>query len=126
MANVYLAYDTRRNQHVAVKVIHAMHIQSEKYLRRFEIEVRVVAQLNHPHIVGILDYGKDLGLPYLVMPYIPNGTLRTRLNGPMDYREATRIITPVAWALDYAHRTILFFVMLNRPIYCLPSTINPC
>jgi len=104
MANVYLAYDTRRNQHVAVKVIHAMHIQSEKYLRRFEIEVRVVAQLNHPHIVGILDYGKDLGLPYLVMPYIPNGTLRTRLNGPMDYREATRIITPVAWALDYAHQ----------------------
>ena len=103
MATVYKAYDTRLERHVAIKVILTQKQYTEKFLKRFEREARALAQLTHPNIVGIIDYGDHEGLPYLVMEYIPSGTLKLRLGKPIPYQEAARMLAPIARALAYAH-----------------------
>ena len=77
MAVVYKAYDTRLDMEVAVKVIRKERLtleMLEKSLKRFEREAHTTAQLTHPNIIGVIDYGEYEGSPYLVMPYIPGGT----------------------------------------------------
>ncbi|HEU5048708.1 MAG TPA: protein kinase [Gemmatimonadales bacterium] len=112
MAAVYLAHDPRHDRRVAVKVLHpelAALLGTERFLR----EIRVVATLQHPHIVGLIDsgvFGEDggelAGRPYYVMPYLEGASLRQRLEreGPLPVAEAVRIASEVAGALDYAHR----------------------
>ena len=103
MATVYKAFDTRLERNVAVKVILPQKQQTEKFLKRFEREARALAQLTHPNIVGIIDYGEHEGMPYLVMEYLPSGTLKHRLGKPIPYQEAARMLAPIARALAYAH-----------------------
>ena len=112
MAAVYLAHDRRHDRRVAVKVLHpelAALLGTERFLR----EIRVIATLQHPHIVGLIDsgvFGEDggelAGRPYYVMPYIGGASLRQRLEreGPLPVGDAVRIASEVAGALDYAHR----------------------
>ncbi len=104
MAMVYKAFDTRLERNVAVKIILPSRQQNEKFLKRFEREARALAQLTHPNIVGVIDYGEHDGLPYLVMEYISGGTLKQKLTGkPVPWQEAARVLAPVARALEYAH-----------------------
>lgn len=104
MAVVYKAYDTRLERNVAIKVILPGKEHTEKFLKRFEREAKVLAQLNHPNIVKIIDYGEYEGLPYLVMEYIPGGTLKNKLTGrPIPWQAAARLLFPIARALAYAH-----------------------
>lgn len=104
MAVVYKAYDTRLERNVAIKVILPGKEHSEKFIKRFEREAKALAGLSHPNIVGVIDYGEYEGLPYLVMEYIPSGTLKQKLTGkPMPWREAAKILLPIARALAYAH-----------------------
>src|SRR3972149_2046164 len=81
MATVYKAYDTRLERDVAIKVILPGKQHSEKFLKRFEREAKALAQLSHPNIVGVIDFGEHEGLPFLVMEYVPGGTLKRRLTG---------------------------------------------
>ena len=105
MATVYKAYDTQLDRNVAVKVLLPMRQKSEKFLKRFEREARALAKLSHPNIVGVIDYGKYEELPYLVMEYVPGGTLKQKLTGkPMPWKEVAQILAPIACALDYAHQ----------------------
>jgi len=104
MAIVYKAYDTRLERNVAVKVILPQRQFSEKFLKRFEREAKVLAQLSHPNIVGVIDYGEHEGLPYIVMEYIPAGTLKQKIGKPIPWREAARLLAPMARALEYAHK----------------------
>ncbi len=108
MAIVYKAYDTRLENEVAVKVIRTERLSAEilqKALKRFEREAKSLAQLTHPNIVNVLDYGDYEGQPYLVMPYVPGGTLKQLLNGkPMQWQKAARLLIPIARSLDYAHK----------------------
>jgi serine/threonine protein kinase len=107
MATVYRAYDTRLDADVAVKVIRRSAFapdQLEQVLKRFEREAKSLAKLSHANIVGVIDYGDYEGSPYLVMEYLPGGTLKQKLGQPMPFREAARILLPIARALDYAHR----------------------
>ena len=104
-ATVYLARDERHPRHVAIKIIHAERAQAsgtERFLR----EIRIAADLQHPHILGLHDSGEVDGAPYYVMPYVDGESLRARLDRarqlPVD--EALRIAREVAGALDYAHR----------------------
>jgi serine/threonine-protein kinase len=63
--------------------------------------------LTHPNIVPISDYGEHEGRPYLVMPFLPGGTLKHKLkelSGPMPWQQAARLLIPVARGLDFAHR----------------------
>jgi eukaryotic-like serine/threonine-protein kinase len=82
MATVYKAYDTRLEREVAIKVIRREAFPPEEMellLKRFERESKSLAKLSHPNIVGVIDYGEYEGLPYLVMVYLPGGTLKSRL-----------------------------------------------
>jgi serine/threonine protein kinase len=105
MAVVYKAYDTRLERHVAVKVILPQKQHAEKFIKRFEREAKALAQLSHPNIVKVIDYGEHEGLPFLVMEYLPGGTLKQKLSGkPMPWREAVQILMPIVRALSYAHQ----------------------
>ena len=103
MATVYKAYDTHLERHVAIKVILTQKQHTERFLKRFKREARALAQLTHPNIVGIIDYGEYEGMPYLVMEYLPSGTLKQRLGKPIPYQEAAKMLAPIARALAYAH-----------------------
>ena len=106
MGEVYRGYDTRLECDVAVKFIRTEQKTPEvveRMLKRFEREAKAVAQLRHPNIVKVTDYGEYEGTPYLVMPLIPGGTLRQNTGKAMPYGEAARLLVPVAKALQYAH-----------------------
>src|SRR5436853_1227086 len=105
MATVYLAHDVRHDRKVAVKVLRpelAAVIGADRFLK----EIKVTANLQHPHILGLIDSGEVDGLLYYVMPYVEGESLRDRLTHekqlPID--DAVRITREVANALDYAHR----------------------
>jgi eukaryotic-like serine/threonine-protein kinase len=107
MAIVYKAYDTRLECDVAVKFIRTENLAEknvEKTLKRFKTEAQKMAQLTHPFILPVTDFGDYEGMPYLVMRYIPGGTLKQKLGKPMSYQDAARILIPIANALEYAHR----------------------
>lgn len=103
MAVVYKAFDTRLERPVALKVIRTEKLEEEQFLARFEREAKALAKLTHPNIVHINDYGEHDGTPFLVMDYIPGGTLKQRLGAPIHWGEAARFLAPVARALEYAH-----------------------
>lgn len=106
MAIVYKAYDTRLERDVAIKIIRKGvfppdHV--ERILKRFEREAKALARLSHSNIVKVYDYGEHEGAPYLVMEYLPSGTLKQKLGRPILWHEAIQILLPIAEALDYAH-----------------------
>jgi serine/threonine protein kinase len=106
MATVFKARDTTLERDVAVKIIRTDQFPPavlEQVLKRFEREAKALARLTHPNIVHINDFGQQDGIPYLVMDYLPGGTLKNRLGKPMDWQEAVKLLLPVAEALDYAH-----------------------
>ncbi len=104
MAVVYKAFDTTLERHVALKVILPYREHSETFLARFKREAKSLARLSHPNILKIFDYGEYNNQPYLVMEYIPGGTLANRLNGlPHPWRESAQLLSRVARALETAH-----------------------
>ena len=105
MATVYLADDQKHHRQVAVKVL-TPDLAASVGADRFLTEIRIVAQLTHPHILALHDSGEAGGFIYYVMPYIAGGSLRQRLerDTSMDLATALAIATPVADALSYAHR----------------------
>jgi tRNA A-37 threonylcarbamoyl transferase component Bud32 len=104
MAEVYRATDTKLARTVAVKVILETHAVEEHFLERFLREARMVASLEHPNILPVYDFGEENGLPFLVMPYLPGGSLRERLKaGPVPLPLAFSWIAQLADALDAAH-----------------------
>ena len=104
MATVYKAFDAKLERHVALKIIRTDIGQGTDMLKRFEREAKALAQLTHPNIVHIDDYGDQNGMPYVVMDYLPGGTLKQKLGHPMPYDEAARLLAPIARALEYAHQ----------------------
>ena len=108
MATVYKAYDTRLECDVAIKVIRPEKFTPEmlaKALIRFEREAKDMARLTHTNIVKVTDYGEYEDSPYLVMPYLPGGNLNQLIkeHGRLDWKEAIKLLLPIAAALDYAH-----------------------
>ena len=105
MATVYLAYDVKHERKVALKVLRpelAAILGADRFLK----EIRLTANLQHPHILALHDSGEAQGTVFYVMPYVEGESLRDRLNRekqlPVD--DAVRIAKEVAGALDYAHR----------------------
>lgn len=104
MAVVYLAYDRKHERRVAIKVLRpelTASIASDRFLR----EIRIAAQLQHPHILALYDSGEAEGLLYYVMPYADGETLRQRLDREKQLRleDVLRIAANVADALAHAH-----------------------
>jgi len=104
MANVYLAQDLPHGRDVAVKVMRpelAETLGAERFLR----EIQLLARLQHPHILGLVDSGQAGGLLYYVMPYLAGGSLRARLDRERELpiADALQILREVAEALEHAH-----------------------
>jgi len=105
MATVYLAHDIKHDRKVAIKVLRpelAAVIGAERFLR----EIKTIANLQHPHILGLIDSGEVNGTAFYVMPFVDGESLRDRLNREkqLSIADAVRLAGEVAAALDYAHR----------------------
>jgi len=104
MSTVYRAYEPELDRIVALKVLPAEFLHDETFAQRFRQEARVVAALEHPHIVPLYASGIDDGLPWMSMRLFAGGNLGTLLvDGPIDIERALGVLRAVAAALDYAH-----------------------
>jgi serine/threonine-protein kinase len=105
MATVYLARDLRHDRNVALKLLKP-ELGAVLGVERFLSEIRVTANLQHPHLLPLFDSGEAEGLLFYVMPYVEGESLRGRLDREkqLPVPEAIRIAVAVAGALDYAHR----------------------
>jgi len=104
MATVFLATDLKHDREVAIKVLHP-ELSANLGSERFDREIKFVAKLQHPNILGLFDSGTAAGLLYYVMPFVQGESLRERINRdhmlPVDF--AIHVALEVADALSYAH-----------------------
>jgi hypothetical protein len=106
MAKVYLARDGLLGRDVALKVMREEYAEDGEFVERFEREARAAASLSHPNVVQIHDRGcSEDGRYYIVMEYVPGGTLkeRVRAEGPVRSEEAAGLAAQIAGALGAAH-----------------------
>jgi serine/threonine-protein kinase len=105
MATVYLAQDVRHDRMVALKVLRP-ELYTAHFAERILAEIRVTANLQHPHILPLFDSGDADGHLFYVMPLVAGGSLRDRLSREHQFTvpDAVRLAREVAGALDYAHR----------------------
>ena len=102
---VYRAYQPSVGREVAIKVIRPELVNQAPFVRGFEAEAQLVAQLEHPHVVALYDYWRDPEGAYLVMRWLRGGSLRQALErGPWNLESASRLLAQVGSALAYAHR----------------------
>src|SRR3954464_4236691 len=105
MSTGYRAFDTVLERQVAIKLMHREIAEDSDQLERFRREARAVAQLNHPHVVGVIDAGEDDGTPYIVFEYVEGETLKDRIrrHGRLPIGESVAYAIEIARALGAAH-----------------------
>ncbi len=104
MGTVYKARQKRLDRVVAIKVLSEEISVESKFASRFEREAKILAQLNHPHIVTIHDFGQELGLYYLVMEHVDGIDLAQALRkAPLPLHRSLRIARQLCSALVFAH-----------------------
>lgn len=105
MSTVYRALDETLERQVAIKLMNREIASDSDQLERFRREARAVAQLSHPHIVGVIDAGEDAGRPYIVFEYVEGETLKERIRrqGQLPIGEAVAYAIEIARALGAAH-----------------------
>jgi len=104
MATVYKGYQPGTERTVAIKVILPNFSLDDLYIKRFEREARLVANLEHPRIVPLYDFGKDKGRLYIIMRYLEGGSLDTWLEEEaLPIQNILQIATQVSDGLGYAH-----------------------
>jgi serine/threonine-protein kinase len=106
MAEVYLARDRLLDRPVAIKILFPEFAADPSFVARFRREAQAAANLNHPNIVGVYDWGKERGTYYIVMEYVDGRTVSEiiRTDGPLDPKQAAGIAADVAAGLGFAHR----------------------
>ena len=105
MSTVYRAFDVNLERRVAIKLLHREMSADSDQLERFRREARAVAQLSHPHIVGVIDAGEDENRPYIVFEYVEGETLKDRIRrlGRLPVDESLAYAIEIARALGCAH-----------------------
>jgi len=105
MSTVYRAFDTVLERQVAIKIMHREIASDSDQLERFRREARAVAQLNHPHIVTVIDAGEDDNTPYIVFEFVEGETLKDRIrrHGRLPVQESIAYAIEIARALGVAH-----------------------
>lgn len=112
MAEVWLARDKRLEREVAIKFLDERLLGDAESHVRFFSEAQAAARISHPHVVGVLDFGRAEETPYLVMEYVPSGTLEDLIGDPMDPDEALGLVAQAArgagalHAADLVHRDL--------------------
>jgi serine/threonine-protein kinase len=106
MADVYEGMDTLLNRRVAIKILHSQFSADEAFVKRFRREAQAAANLSHPNIVGIYDWGQAQNTYFIVMELVDGRSLRDvlRSEGALLARRATEITAEVAAALSVAHQ----------------------
>ena len=107
LAVVYKATDTHLDTEVAVKflMLERLSLTASNIIRnRFKLEAQKMAQLSHPNIVRVTDFGVHQGTPFLVMPYMAGGSLYERMGKPIPWRESLMTLRPIMEALAYTHK----------------------
>src|SRR5262245_55408441 len=105
MAIVYRAYQPAVDRAVAIKVILNGVAEDRDAIQRFRREARLIARLEHPHILPVYDFDGPHAPPYIVMRYLDGGTLREVMGqGLLPLDEAAHLMRQLCSALDYAHR----------------------
>ncbi len=104
MAAVYKAYQPGMDRYVALKILPRHFASDPNFAGRFTQEAKVLAKLQHPHILPVFDFGEADGYTYIVMPFVQSGTLVDLLKGrPLALKQVRSIASQVGDALDYAH-----------------------
>jgi serine/threonine-protein kinase len=112
MGQVFLAFDNHLETEVVVKcpVPEGAETIGDSLLKRFDLEIRSLVRLSHPQIVKIIDVGAEVGRPYVVMQYLPGGSLRDRMLAgpggppqPMPIPSLWDWLMDIARALDFIH-----------------------
>jgi serine/threonine-protein kinase len=104
MSTVYCAFDPRFQREVAIKVMPHELLHDPSFRLRFEREAHAIAALEEGAIVPVYDFGEENGLPYLVMRFMPGGSLEDRLqDSTVTLAETARIFARLAPAIDVAH-----------------------
>ena len=105
MGEVYLARDEHLDREVAVKVLQRGMLADPAARERFRREARVLARLSHPGVATIYDFGTEEGFDFLVMEYVPGGTIASKLAaGPFPVEDVALLGASIADALEEAHR----------------------
>src|SRR6201747_1322512 len=106
MADVFLARDLLLNRQVAIKVLFPEFATDPNFVERFRREAQAAANLNHPNIVSVYDWGKYLNTYFMAMEYVQGRTLADvlRASGHLSSQKAAEIAIEVAGALGFAHR----------------------
>lgn len=106
MAEVFLARDQALDRPVAVKILFPEFAADPAFVERFRREAQAAANLSHPNIVGVYDWGTESGTYYIVMEYVEGQSLAEviRDSGPLQPRRAAEIVFEVAGALGFAHQ----------------------
>jgi serine/threonine-protein kinase len=106
MADVYEGRDNLLNRRVAIKVLHSQYSADDAFVKRFRREAQAAANLSHPNIVGIYDWGQAQNTYFIVMELVDGRSLRDVLKseGALLPRRATEITAEVAAALSVAHQ----------------------
>jgi predicted Ser/Thr protein kinase len=103
MGVVYRAYHAQLERIGAIKVMQAITPDPDT-VARFRREAQAIAKLRHPNIVDVYDFGEHNGTPYMIVEFIPGGSLASRIeHGPLDQASAIRYLRGIAAGLDYAH-----------------------
>ncbi len=105
MATIYRGRDTKLGRDVAIKVLRGEYGSDASFLARFQREAQAAAQIDHPNVVAVFDYGQDPVGPYIVMELVTGGDLAGALRerGPLPPTVAASIAQQVADAIDAAH-----------------------
>jgi len=105
MALVYEGQQTNIRRQVAIKVLPTHMAQNETFVTRFEREVQTIANLQHPRVLPVYDFGEFEGHLYIIMAFMAGGTLDDLIEkGPLSLEDTAYYINQVAEGLDYAHR----------------------
>jgi serine/threonine-protein kinase len=106
MAEVYLAHDQLLDRKVALKVLFPEYARDPAFVQRFRREAQSAANLNHPNIVAVFDWGEDAGTYFIVMEYVEGRSLRDAIHaeGPLYPNLAADLASDIAGALGFAHR----------------------
>src|SRR3981081_1027167 len=103
MGLVYRAYHAQLERVGAVKILQAISPDPDS-TARFRHEAQAIAQMRHPNILNVYDFGEYQGTPYMIVEYVSGGSLAGRLNqGPLDQAAALKSLRGIASGLDYAH-----------------------
>src|SRR5258708_3291650 len=126
MAAVYRSHQPSMDRDVAIKVISGQLADDPTFIARFEREARLIAKLQHPHILPVYDFGRRDGVLYLVMRLVEGGSLDERLRqGPLSLDVAAQMFTDIASALTYAHDQGIIHRDLKPNNILLDSKDNP-